>query len=334
MGLERERELELPRDQAAVGPGGAERLRLAEGLTIERVAGGQPHAPVVPRRLRVPLVEVVEVVRADAAREGQLERRILLDVLRLRSVEEVGQVHLAALEHGHPRGGLGHALVDQPLDRGHLAPVTLVGLHHQLDARRVADELVGPEAHRILLEAVGAHLLHVLLGDDPARAGRVGPVEGHEVGPRLVEVEAHPVGSGDLDVAHLLLQDLRALGAVEAEPHVLGGERVAVVELESLAQLELVDAPVRAHLPGLGEARGQEIAGHRLHERVVHRGEHPERGQHAHHLGRIEPGRRERHVEGPAHLALGLGLGGRGGETGTDEQGDDQDSGDESAHRS
>ena len=198
----------------------------------------------------------------------------------------------------------------------------------------VADELVGPEADRVLLEAVGAHLLHVLLGDDPARAGRVGPVEGHEVGPRLVEMEAHAVGPGDLDVAHLLLQDLRALGAVEAEPHVLGGERVAVVELHALAQLELVHAPVRAHLPGLGQARGQEIAGHRLHERVVHRGEHPERGQHPDHLGRIEPGRRERHVERPAHLSFRLGLSGRGGETGTEEQDDHQDHGHESAHGS
>ncbi len=195
MGIERERELELPRDQAAVGPRGAERLRLAERLAIEREAGGQPHPPVVPRRLRVPLIEVVEVVRADAAREGELERGILLDVLRLRGVEEVGEVHLAALEHGQARVGVGHALVDQPLDRGHLAPVALVGLHHELDAGGVADELVGPEADRVLLEAVGPHLLHVLLGGDPARAGRVGPVEGHEVGPRLVEVEAHPVGS-------------------------------------------------------------------------------------------------------------------------------------------
>jgi hypothetical protein len=38
------------------------------------------------------------------------------------------------------------------------------------------------------------------------------------------------MGIDDHDVLDLLLQDLGALGAVEAELHVLGGERIAVVE--------------------------------------------------------------------------------------------------------
>ena len=223
----------------------------------------------------------------------------------LRDVQQVGDVDLAPLQHRRSRGGIRDALEDEPLHRRHLAPVRLVGLHDQLDARRVAHELVGPQADRLLLEAVVADLLDVLLRHDPARAAHEGAVERHEVGPRLVQVKAHAIGIDDDHLPHLVVQDLRALGAVEAELHVLGGEGVAVVELQALAQLELVDALIRAHRPRLGQARGHEVAGHGLHERVVDRVEDPERGE-AHELARIEPHRRQGHVERPAHLALGL----------------------------
>jgi hypothetical protein len=115
----------------------------------------------------------------------------------------------------------------------------------------------------------------------------------------------------DDDLARLLLEDLRALGPPEAELHVLGGERVAVVELQPLPELELVGALVRAHRPRLGQAGRQVVARHRLHERVVHGVHDPERGEHADDLGRIEPLGRQRDVERPAHLAVGLGLGER-----------------------
>src|SRR5258705_13759017 len=94
----------------------------------------------------------------------------------LGNVEEIGDVAPAALEHGPACGALGHALEDQPLYRGDLSPEALVGFHHQLDSRSVADELVGPEADRRALEAVVAHPLDVLPGDDPARAGHDAPV--------------------------------------------------------------------------------------------------------------------------------------------------------------
>ena len=214
-----------------------------------------------------------------------------------------------------------HALEDQALDRGHLAPVALVGLHHQLDARIVADELVGTEPDGVLLEAVVAHLLDVLLGHDPAGPGHHGAVEGHEVRPRLVQDEAHPGRSHHDDLAHFLVQDLRALGAVEAELHVLGGEGVAVVELQPLAQLELVGLLVRADGPRLGQAGGHEIARHRLDQRVVQRVQDPERCELPGDLGGVEPQRRQRDVERPAHLAFGFGLGGDLVRTGAREQG-------------
>ena len=85
----------------------------------------------------------------------------------------------------------------------------------------------------------------------------------------LAQLEAHAVRIDDHDVPHLVVEHLRPLGALEAELHVLGGEGVTVVELEALAQLELVDQLIRAHRPRLGEARRHQIAGHRFDERVV-----------------------------------------------------------------
>src|SRR5215467_783824 len=83
----------------------------------------------------------------------------------------------------------------------------------------------------------------------------------------------------------------------------------AVVELEPLAQLELIGPLIRTERPRLGQARRHDVAGHRLDQGIVERVLDPERRDKAQHLARIEPGRRHRHVERPAHLALGLGLG-------------------------
>ena len=307
IGLERQRELELARHHRAGQPRGAERLGLVERSPIDGHDGGQPHAPIVPGRFRIPLIEEVQVVDADRPREGQPDRRVALELERGRRVEHVRHVHLAVLQHGRAGRGVRHRLEHEPLHRRRLAPVALVGLHDQLDPGGVAHELVGPEPDRPLLEAVVADALDVLLRHDPGGARGQGAVEGHEVGEGLVQVEAHPRGADDLDVAHPLFQDLADLRALEAEPHVLGGEGIAVVELDALAQLELVDLLVGAHRPRFGEARRHEIAGHRLHERVVHRVEDPERRDEARgRLARVEPGRRQSHVERPAHLAFGL----------------------------
>jgi hypothetical protein len=83
-----------------------------------------------------------------------------------------------------------------------------------------------------------------------------------------VQLEADAIGIDHGDLAHLLLEDARALGPLKAELHVLSSEGLTVVELEPLAQLELVRALIGADGPRLGEARRHEIAGHRLHQGV------------------------------------------------------------------
>ena len=146
-------------------------------------------------------------------------------------------------------------------------------------------------------------------------------------------MEAHARRADDLDVAHPVLEHLAHLGPLEAELHVLRGERIAVVELQTFAQLEIVRLLIRAHRPRLGKARRHEIAGHRFHERVVHGVEHPERCQEpADDLAGIEPRRGEGDVQGPAHLAFGFGFRPRLSGGVGDEPGDDQDRDDEAFH--
>src|SRR5262249_42775216 len=97
------------------------------------------------------------------------------------------------------------------------------------------------------------------------------------------------MGVDDDDLLDLLMQQPVAFGTLEAEFHVLGGEPVAVVEANALAQPEFILALVLADGPGLGETRRHEVARHRLHQRVVDRIEEPERRELPRSLARVEP---------------------------------------------
>ena len=97
---------------------------------------------------------------------------------------------------------------------------------------------------------------------------------------------------------------------MEAELHVLGGDGIAVVEAETLTQLELIDEPVRAFFPGLGHARGHIIAGQRLDQCIVQGVEEDERRADPRGLGGVEEGGGDRGVEGNGQLSIRLALGG------------------------
>ena len=81
----------------------------------------------------------------------------------------------------------------------------------------------------MLLEAIIAHVFEVLLRDDPARPCGQGPVIGHKIGPRLVQMKAHPVGIDDLHLPDFLMQDVGFV-AQEGKLDVLGGEGIAIVK--------------------------------------------------------------------------------------------------------
>src|SRR5437879_12880243 len=63
----------------------------------------------------------------------------------------------------------------------------------------------------------------------------------------------------------------RALITLETEFHVLGGDGVAVVELEVAAQLERVREPVRALRPRLRQAVAHLLPRQRADQRIVER---------------------------------------------------------------
>ena len=182
----------------------AERQRLVDGLAVDGQARRQPHALVVPWRLRVPLVGEVDPERRrdDGGLEGEPLRA--LQLLGELAADRVDDVDLAALQRRQPRRLVVDRLEHQALDARGLAPVLVERLERQLHARRERDELVGAGADRRLLVSLVADLLHVLLGHDPAGSGGAG-VEREEVGPRRFELEADLVGVGRLDGGHPVL---------------------------------------------------------------------------------------------------------------------------------
>src|SRR5262245_40065692 len=237
-------EIEAAGNDAARYPRRTEQLGLVVALTIDGEAGGLTDAPVVPGRLRVPLVEEVDPERR--VERGVLKRQPgrSTKLFGERTADQVGYVDLAALQRDQPRRLVRDHPEDQPLDARSLAPEMVGRLQNELDARIERDELVRAGSHRRFLEAFLADRLDILLRHDPARAGGVG-IEGHEVRPRLLETEADAAGFGNFDGGDPVLDHLgrRAPVTLERELHVLGGHRIAVVEAGAAPERELVDEP-------------------------------------------------------------------------------------------
>src|SRR4030095_11314164 len=104
-----------------------------------------------------------------------------------------------------------------------------------------------------LLEAVLAHTLDVVPGDNPTRTRRQRAVEAHEVRPGLLEAETDAARIRRLDCGDPLLEHLRgdAAVALERELHVVSGDELAVVEPHPLAQHKLIDEAIRRRAPRL-----------------------------------------------------------------------------------
>src|SRR5439155_904229 len=135
----------------------------------------------------------------------------------------------------------------------------------------IAWRLIARFAARRTRRSAHGDFFDVLLRHDPGCARRRGAVEGHEIGPWLLEPDAHALRIDDVHAGHARLQRRRAAAAVplERELHVLRGHGLAVVELDALAKDELIGEAVLRHAPRLGEARRHRLPGQRLHDRVV-----------------------------------------------------------------
>ena len=306
-------ELEAAGNDAPGDPGISERVRLVHRLPIDGMVHGQAHPPIVPRRLRVPLLGEVDPVCGLTDVGLQRQPGGSPDLLGHRAANVIGDVHLTALQRGQACGLVRDRLQDQPLHVRGLAPVLIEGFDDELDTRREGHETIGARPDRHLLETLVADLLDVLLRHDPTGPGGAG-VEGHEVGPRPLEAEAHTRRIRSLDRRHALLERPggRAPVTLERELDVLGGDRIAVVEPGAAPEDELVDETVGRHIPRLGQSGRHGVARQGLHHRVVQRVEHHERRDDPGGLGRVEPRGRQRDVHGPGQLTLGRGGGRRG----------------------
>ena len=284
---------------------------------------------------RLALVRKVHPEDAVEQRGGQLEIRRLLDLFRDGARQEIRDVDFALLQRGGARRLLGDRPEDQAFHVRRLPPVAVEGLDHQLDARVEGDEAIRAGTDGRALEAVLADFLHVFLRHDPSATGRHGSVEREEIGPGLLQPEPDVTGIDGQHLAHLVLEDLRARAAValERELHVLGRDRLAVMELRALADDEVVREPVLRRRPRLGEAWRERTRRHRLHHRVVQCPEDHERRGDSLGVRRIEEPRRDRDVDTVGDLAFGRGLGDGHGAGGRRRHGQREGEGREDEHR-
>src|SRR5439155_9204476 len=99
---------------------------------VDGQACGLAHAPVVPGRLRIPLVEEVQPV--DAVEQGgdELDAGRATQILGDRADEEIGEIDLAGLHGRRARALVGDATHDDSLDLRRLSPVLWERLEREL----------------------------------------------------------------------------------------------------------------------------------------------------------------------------------------------------------
>ena len=225
-----------------------------------------------------------------------------------RAAHGVHDVDFTALEGDQPRGLVGDHLEDEPLDGWFLAPIAVERLHDELHPGSERCEPVRSGADRRLFEAFVADLLDVLLGNNPARAGRR-RVKVDEVGPGLLQPEPNAPSVHHFHGADALLQRLggRAAIPLERKLHVFRGDGLAVVKAYALAQDEVVCEVILRYSPGFGEAWCERLIRHGFYDRVVDRVVNHVRRSRPRGFRRVEPRRRQRDVHTPRDLiALGV----------------------------
>ena len=193
------------------------------------------------------------------------------DPLEQLARHSVGDVELTGLQARHPGG----QIPDAPdIDRLHARsspPVLVPGLERSLHAGFLAYELERAGAHGTGFEAVLAHLLVIVPGNDPSDPAAGAAVEIEEVDERPLEVEDDRAVVHELDALDLVLEVLEAEATIVLVGpfHVGRRERMAVLEFQARAQAEGRAPEIRGHLGALGQAVGELPLRHRLDERVV-----------------------------------------------------------------
>jgi hypothetical protein len=179
--------------------------RLVDGLAIDGETGREPHPLIVPGRFRVPLIREIHGERALDDHRLEAEARRALQFFGELAADRIGNVDLAPLERRQTRGLVRDHFQNQTLYAWRVAPVRLEGLQHQLDAGRERNEPVRAGADGGLPESIVSDLRHVFAWHDPGSAGRA-RIEGEEVRPRLLQLDAHVIRCRCVDRIHALLQ--------------------------------------------------------------------------------------------------------------------------------
>ena len=288
-------------DRHAVTTGRAFDHRLA----VDGGADGAAHAHVVQR-----LVAVVDGQHRLGARAGHddLVTRVVLEARHAAVGDARKRVHVTRQQGCH----LGRRVANEA-EGGALDPdgagiaEARPGLERHRRALAPLVELVRPRAHRRGVVAVGA------LGLDDHRRG-LAHVE-QEVRVRLLVDDHHRVVVEGAHAFHggegalVLVGALLAGGALEAELHRLRVERLAILEGDTLAQVEGDGAQVGRELPALCQQRRHAAIGIDLGERLQDVVLHDLGDGRGGTRRRVQPRRLQRHAQRERGLAgLGMGL--------------------------
>jgi hypothetical protein len=243
-------------------------------VAVDRHRDRAAHAHVAQRALdrlavlalheRRVVAEMVQVQIDDAVGDGLRDRqlRVLLEPRHVGGRHLVDHVDVAGEQSGYARRIGLDAAEHHALPARLLAPILVVALHDDAVAGRVFHEFVRTGADGRLARVVVRRLraLAVLARDDEhlrhiVRHQRIGR-RGLDVQRVVVDLHERLAARVDAEARRAALD---VGGALEAEDHVVGGERRAVVEAHVFAQLEFPGRRVD-RLPGLGEVRGQALA--------------------------------------------------------------------------
>ncbi|MCY1230598.1 hypothetical protein D9M72_430160 [compost metagenome] len=255
---------------------------VSNAFVVDQPTHRLPH--LGPGEIRIGLVE--RQVEHGAARHlHHLQIGLRCDGLHLVGVQVGGHVDVALFQQQALRRRLRHVPHDHALDaRRRAARITGEGLDHHRVLGFPFDQPVGAGARRtgaqpcvaqVAVLRVDHHQLAVdHRGDGGAERAEhqidgIGLVERND---QLVALRAHLLLDVVLGPAELAQDDRRRLAqqhaAAQRERSVLGGERVARLELQPLPHLEHHLPPVSRSLPALGRARNDllEIARVVLHQ--------------------------------------------------------------------
>ena len=213
--------------------------------------------------------------RAVADNLAVLQVRIVLHDLDIGLRHHVVHVDFAVLKRHRRHVRIGHDAEGHVLDGRSAAPVILVRGDVDAVAGRPGDELIRAGAAGVANEAVRIGLVVGLRED-----GHV--VGGHALQRRAVfslESQHHVVVVHNRHIAHGRGRGIRITGVddgVVREGHILGGHRLAVVELHALAQRQgqlgvvLIPGPIRRQARNvlavfLDNQRVEQVAGNHVH---------------------------------------------------------------------